>query len=105
MSEDGFVQGFPPAHAQHLPMPTPDLSQMQEVRPRTFALVRDRDVTEVSGTGSVADGVLWPDGTVSIRWCGPRPSVVFWDSLEDAEQVHGHGGATRFVWDDEFEEN
>jgi hypothetical protein len=74
---------------------------MTTTQPRLFHLQRDHDVTGVSGTGRVADGVLWPDGTVSLRWIGPRPSVVFWDRLEDAEHVHGHNGATRIVWDDE----
>lgn len=36
-------------------------------RPRTFRLVRDEDVSGVSGTGAVADGVRWPDGTVTLR--------------------------------------
>lgn len=70
-------------------------------QPRLFRLDRDTDITGVSGTGTVADGVVWPDGTVSIRWCGPRPSVVFWNSLENAKHVHGHAGATRFVFLDE----
>ena len=69
--------------------------------PRLFHLQRDHDVTGVSGTGRVADGVLWPDGTVSIRWTGPMPSAVFWHSLANALHVHGHGGATRIVWADE----
>lgn len=69
-------------------------------QPRRFHLQRTVDVTGVSGTGRVAEGVVWTDGTVSIRWLGPRPSVVFWASLADAEAVHGHGGHTRIVWDD-----
>lgn len=68
--------------------------------PRRFHLQRDIDITGASGTGRVADGVLWPDGTVSVRWRGPRPSTVTWDRLADAIAVHGHGGATRIVWDD-----
>ncbi|MBM0235942.1 hypothetical protein JNW88_00370 [Micromonospora sp. ATA32] len=68
---------------------------------RRFELHRDHDVSGVSGTGVVADGVRWPDGSVSIRWRGERPSIVFWHSLADAEQVHGHGGATRFMWLDD----
>jgi hypothetical protein len=68
--------------------------------PRVFTLVRDQDVTGISGTGTVADGVVWPDGTVSIRWRGDRPSIVFWDSLDHAEAIHGHGGATQIVWVD-----
>ncbi|MFF8901698.1 hypothetical protein ACF082_29930 [Streptomyces lydicus] len=66
--------------------------------PRLFALHRDRDVSGVSGTGIVADGVCWPDGTVSIRWRGAYPSTVSWNSVADAEHVHGHGGATRILW-------
>ncbi|MEE4546480.1 hypothetical protein V2S66_31510 [Streptomyces sp. V4-01] len=68
--------------------------------PRLFTLQRDHDITGVSGTGTVADGVLWPDNTVSIRWRGDRPSIVHWGALADAEHVHGHGGATRIVWRD-----
>jgi hypothetical protein len=67
---------------------------------RRFHLQRDHDVTGVSGTGVVAEGVLWPDGTASVRWLGERPSIVFWDDISHAEYVHGHGGATRIVWDD-----
>lgn len=70
------------------------------VQPRRFHLQRNHDVTGVSGTGRVANGVLWPDGTVSIRWIGPRPSTVHWDDLAHAQHVHGHGGHTRIVWDD-----
>ncbi|WP_369214416.1 hypothetical protein [Streptomyces flavofungini] len=67
---------------------------------RRFHLQRDHDVTGMSGTGRVADGILWPDGTVSVRWAGDRPSTVFWERLEDAAHVHGYGGHTRIVWDD-----
>ncbi len=65
---------------------------------RTFQLHRDVDVTGVSGTGIVADGVVWPDGTASVRWRGDRQSVVHWDNAESIEAIHGHGGATRIVW-------
>jgi hypothetical protein len=65
---------------------------------RRFELVRHTDVSRISGTGVVAHGVVWPDNSVSIRWCGARPSTVFWSSLADAEAVHGHGGATEFRW-------
>jgi hypothetical protein len=61
-------------------------------------LHRDQDVTGVSGTGVVADGVEFDDGTVVIRWRGERPSTVVWEDLSAAEAVHGHVGATRFVF-------
>ncbi|MFI7125949.1 hypothetical protein ACIBQ1_09665 [Nonomuraea sp. NPDC050153] len=62
-----------------------------------FALVRDVDVSGVSGTGVVADGVIWPDGSVSVRWRGEHPSIVFWRSVESVKVIHGHNGATRIV--------
>ncbi|MFI1166594.1 hypothetical protein ACH4UM_24060 [Streptomyces sp. NPDC020801] len=74
---------------------------MSDDMPRRFHLQRRVDVTGASGTGRVADGVLWPDGTATLRWRGERASTVFWDNgMEDAEAVHGHGGHTRIIWDD-----
>jgi len=64
--------------------------------PRRFYLERDTDVTGVSGTGRVAEGVVWSDGTATVRWHGDRSSVAHWRSLDDARAIHGHDGATRF---------
>lgn len=64
----------------------------------SFVLQRDLDHTGVSGTGTVADGVEFPDGTVAVRWRGEHASTVVWASLVDALHVHGHAGATRVVW-------
>lgn len=74
---------------------------MQPIPPvfgRSFTLRRDVDHTGVSGTGTVADGVEFPDGTVAVRWRGEHVSTVVWASLADALHVHGHGGATHVVW-------
>lgn len=68
---------------------------------RRFVLERDRDVTGVSGTGRVAEGVIWSDGTVDVHWLGARPSWVHWRTLGDAQAIHGHDGATRFVFLDQ----
>lgn len=64
-----------------------------------FVLRRSADVSGVSGVGDVAEGVRWSDGSVTIRWSGPRASTVVWDSLEDAMAIHGHQGATRAVFE------
>jgi hypothetical protein len=62
-------------------------------------LVRETDVTGVSGTGAVADGVRWPDGSVTVRWRGEWPTVQHHDRGQDSvDHIHGHGGATRVVW-------
>ncbi|MBL1100117.1 hypothetical protein [Streptomyces coffeae] len=93
-------------HGPHSPSDAPEGAATPERRARgrtavrVFHLQRDRDVSGVSGTGTVADGCQWPDSTVTIRWRGDRPSTVNWASLADAEHVHGHGGATRIVWAD-----
>lgn len=64
---------------------------------RVFQLHRDTDLTGFSGVGVVADGVVWPDGTVSMRWRGPIRTTVDASSLDDIETIHGHDGATRVV--------
>lgn len=71
--------------------------------PRRFYLQRDTDETGVSGTGRVCNGVLWPDGTVSIRWCARSDfnSFTNWEhGMTAVEEIHGHGGATRIMWID-----
>lgn len=64
---------------------------------RRFELHRDEDVTGISGTGIVAEGVEFEDGTAVVRWRGDRRSTVVWPSMDDVEAIHGHGGATRIV--------
>lgn len=66
--------------------------------PRLFELVRKVDVTGKSGTGVVAHGAQWPDGTVSLRWGGATPSFSNWDNLDLVVAVHGHGGLTYVRW-------
>lgn len=66
--------------------------------PRAFVLRRGVDHTGVSGTGTVAAGAVFPDGTVALRWRGAHASTVIWTSLDDALAVHGHDGATVPVW-------
>ena len=69
-------------------------------QPKPFVLERDVDVSGVSGTGVVAQGVEFADGTVALRWTSKWPtSVVFHErGIEAVLAVHGHSGATRLVW-------
>lgn len=73
---------------------------------RRFVLMRDEDVTGVSGTGVVAEGVHWTEAdVVALRWTSAWPtSVVFHErGIASVEAVHGHGGKTRIVWLDPAE--
>lgn len=65
---------------------------------RRFVLNRSVDVSGVSGTGVVVEGVEFTDGTVAIKWLGDRPSMVFWNNMEDAIGIHGHNGLTVVEW-------
>lgn len=68
---------------------------------KRFILERTEDVSGVSGTGTVAEGVMFDDGVTVVHWRGERRSTVVWPSIEDATAIHGHDGATRIVWLDE----
>lgn len=69
------------------------------VEMRTFTLQREEDVTGVSGTGTVAEGVVFSDGSVVIKWVvGEHRSTVHWDSIESVLAIHGHDGKTKVVW-------
>ena len=68
---------------------------------RTFKLVRDEDVSNVSGTGIICEGVLFSDGHVALHWLGEMPLTAPYQCLEWVLRIHGHGGKTRLVWDDE----
>lgn len=66
---------------------------------KQFHLVRDEDVSGVSGTGVVAEGVQFSDGTVALRWtAGEHRSTVVWNDIKSVEVIHGHNGATRIEW-------
>ncbi|MEU2739854.1 hypothetical protein ABZ656_31980 [Streptomyces sp. NPDC007095] len=74
----------------------------QQLVPLRFVLRRRRDISGISGLGDVADGVLWPDGTASVRWRGEHPSEVFWDrGRVSVEFIHGHQGATEVEFIDQ----
>ena len=65
---------------------------------QTFVLVRDSDPTGISGTGVVAEGVVFSDGTVAMRWTSEHTSTAIYRSVEDVATIHGHEGATRIAY-------
>lgn len=69
-----------------------------EMRSRRFRLMRHEDVSGVSGTGPVAEGVQFTDGAVALRWYGDYPTTTVWDGIDSVIAIHGHGGATEVEW-------
>lgn len=65
---------------------------------RTFELHRDEDVSGTSGTGRVAQGVEFDDGTTVLRWLTQYRSTAVYFNAADMERIHGHDGRTRVVW-------
>lgn len=66
---------------------------------RCFTLHRVEDETGVSGTGVVAWGVEWPDGSASMRWIGETPSFISYEKgVEHVQRVHGHHGKTIIIF-------
>lgn len=62
-----------------------------------FNLIRDIDETGVSGTGNVAQGVIFDTGKCILQWLTKHNSTTIFDSIDELEAVHGHGGKTRIV--------
>jgi len=69
--------------------------------PRLFELVRHHDVSGLSGTGVVAEGVVWSGGSVSLHWLTEWPSVATFESIDAVLAVHGHNGATTVQYRDD----
>lgn len=72
--------------------------QYHGVNIRIFELHRAEDVSGVSGTGIVAEGVQFSDGTCALRWTTQHKSTAIYSSIEDLVAIHDHNGATRVAW-------
>lgn len=57
---------------------------------RRFVMHREFDVSGVSGTGMVLEGVLFSTGVVVIHWLTPPPrgSISVFDSIEQFLAIH-----------------
>lgn len=67
---------------------------------RRFYLQRNEDATGISGTGRVAEGVVFSTGWVALTWLTQVNSLVFYPAMANVEHIHGHGGKTAIVWVD-----
>lgn len=71
---------------------------------RRFVLQRSEDVSGVSGTGQVAEGVEFSNGVCVVSWKGVHPStVVYHQGIQDVIAVHGHEGRTVVEYLDDIE--
>lgn len=59
-----------------------------------FELRRVKDATGISGTGIVAEGIIFSDGTCAMRWKTKHRSTAFYESIDSLIAIHGHDGQT-----------
>lgn len=64
---------------------------------KTFYVEREEDVSGVSGTGRVAEGIEWSDGTVVLHWISDMSSTNIYGNMKQMLKVHGHGGKLKVV--------
>lgn len=68
---------------------------------RRFHFLRSEDASGVSGCGKVAEGCLFTDtGEAVVHWLGNHGSINVYKSLDDVLFVHGHGGKTKIIFED-----
>jgi len=75
--------------------------RLEGARPlKLFHLYRIEDLSGVSGTGPVVEGVVFTNGWCALRWMSRRSTVCFYQSIEDVRNIHGHGGKTELILHD-----
>lgn len=79
----------------------------RQSRMRRFVLERSEDLTGTSGTGIVAEGVVFSNGHVAYTWLDPlstgmgesfqrlMATVTTCQSIDVVERLHGHEGRAR----------
>lgn len=90
-----------------------EIVKAKMTQPATFTMFRRGDISDThdknqrptSPDAPAFWGVVWPDGTCVLRWCGVVGSTSLWDSFEDAMKIHGHfdpedNHDPLLVWDD-----
>lgn len=64
---------------------------------KLFELRRVEDESGVSGTGTVAQGIIFDSGVCALTWLTEHTSVAIYESIEKVRLIHGHNGKTKVV--------
>jgi hypothetical protein len=64
---------------------------------KLFHLYRSEDVSGVSGTGPVVEGVEFTNGWCALRWMSNKSTICFYQSIADVQAIHSHGGRTELI--------
>ena len=61
---------------------------------KVFYLERTEDESGISGTGRIAQGIVFDNGKVALTWLSEHPTVTVYDNLGEVRAIHGHNGKT-----------
>lgn len=62
-----------------------------------FYLLRHKDVHGNSGSGTVAEGVIFDNGMVSMIWLTDIPTITMFTKITDVVKLHSHAGLTDII--------
>ncbi len=94
------------------PVPGDVVHRRMRRGPKRFVVERTTDVTGVSGTGVVVEGVVFSDGYGVSHFLNrapqKEPATTVWHlswrrriGPDPVTKIHGHDGASKVVWLDE----
>lgn len=64
---------------------------------KLFYLLRHEDVHGNSGTGVVAEGVIFDNGQAAMTWLTEISTVTIYAKIGDVKKLHSHEGRTEVV--------
>ena len=64
---------------------------------KRFYLLRHEDVHNSSGTGIVAEGIIFDSGMCAMTWLSVHSTVTIFDKVTTVKKLHGHEGKTEIV--------
>lgn len=64
---------------------------------KRFYMRRHYDVNKKSGTGVVAEGIVFDDGTGAFTWLTKMKTVTTFWKVDDLKKLHGHNGCTEVI--------
>ena len=55
---------------------------------KIFKMYRKYDISGVSGTGYILDGIIFDDGITIVKWRSNHSSISIFKSFEDFKAIH-----------------
>tara|TARA_B100001027_G_C15970235_1_gene199506 strand:+ start:34 stop:363 length:330 start_codon:yes stop_codon:yes gene_type:complete len=69
---------------------------------KVFYLHRKEDESGISGTGRIAQGIVFDNGKVALTWLSEHPTVTVYDNLGEVRAIHGHSGKTEVLMEPDW---